>query len=322
MRRFGGSFGDRRRLFLNAVGFVAVALPIVFVVTNEAPRQSPSQAQSKPVNTSEFKYEVVSIKPFKSRNGEGIVRAVPGAPLPAVQPPDGFTARDITPILLIYTAYGIFEDGGVTGEPNWTTKETFDVDAKMDSNVADALQKLSPDDRKIARQHMLQSLLADRFKLIIHREIKELPIYSLVVAKAGLKLREAKPGYTLANGKKASAGATGIWIVREGVGTDALVGVSVPVDKIAEFLSFQTGRHVLDKTGLTGIYDFRVQFTPDESAPPLPLADAPDGRSVSIPDLSGPLLAAIQQQLGLKLESGRGPVESIFIDHIERPSGN
>jgi uncharacterized protein (TIGR03435 family) len=170
---------------------------------------------------------------------------------------------------------------------------------------------------------MLQALLADRFKLSIHRETKELPVYALVAAKNGPKLQEAKADATYPNGIKGPDGVARGGMMR--IGGGEVTGQGLPIANLTRMLSQQLGRTVIDKTGLTGKYDFTLQWTPDESQGPMfKGADgAPPGGNPAPPESSGPsLFTAIQEQLGLKLESQKGPVEIIVIDHVEKPSQN
>ena len=135
-----------------------------------------------------FEYEVATIKAYKPGAGEG-----PGMMRVGINnAADGFIASGATLQMLVAQAYGI-QNFQITGAPDWFTTDRFEIDAKMDSAVADALAKLSQDDRTLARQKMLQALLADRFKMKIHRESKELPAYTLTIGKNGSKLVEAKP---------------------------------------------------------------------------------------------------------------------------------
>jgi uncharacterized protein (TIGR03435 family) len=324
LRYFRDVFGIRKKLSLGAAAFAIVPLTASSLDVAFAAR---SHAQSQPQNSSaiKFEYDVVSVKPSNPGNGG---RGSP-PPFPDVQPPDGFNATNASLMLLIRTAFGTFEEYRLSGAPNWISSEQFDINAKMDGPIADALQKLSPDDRELARQQMLQALLADRFRLTFHRDFKEFSNYSLVVAKNGPKLHEAKPGDTYANGAKGldglPIGSGAIRMSREIEGPQSitihLTGQAVLLAKLAQFLTRVTGRPVVDKTGLTGAYDFTVRFSPDDSQLQASPAGAPNGAPPAPPD-NGPLFAAIQQQLGLKLEPGKGPVEVIVIDHVERPSGN
>ena len=235
---------------------------------------------------------------------------------------DGFIATGVPLIMFIQSAYGIFDADRISGAPSWPNSERFDIDAKMDGAAIDALKNLSPADRTLARQQMLQKLLADRFKLTIHHETKELPAYTLVIAKTGSKLQEGKPGDTYANGYRDSGGRGGPGTVQI-KGRGGLVAQGAPIVNLAGMLSWLLGHNVVDRTGLTGKYDFTLQWTPDEGESPM-LSNATSAANAQPPpDPNGPsLFMALQDQLGLKLESKKGPVEIIVIDHLERPSGN
>jgi uncharacterized protein (TIGR03435 family) len=225
---------------------------------------------------------------------------------------------------LIRLAYGV-EDNQISGAPKWVNSDKYEVEAKMDGATAAELDKLSDDQSEPARLRMLQALLEDRFKLMLHRETKELPVYSLVVAKNGPKLQEAKPGEPDGDGRTGPDGrpAVGGHFMRMGRGQ--LNGHSLGMKEIVRLLSQQLGRTVVDRTGLTGNYDFSLQWTPDEGQPSAfkePVGGQGPG-STPPPDSSEPsIFTAIQEQLGLKLESQKGPVEILVIDHAEKPSAN
>jgi uncharacterized protein (TIGR03435 family) len=225
--------------------------------------------------------------------------------------PDGFSAWFITLQQIISVAYGV-ERFQISGGPSWLPSERFDIEAKMDAATADALEKLSHVQRVLAQQQMLQALLANRFQLTVHRETKELTIYTLVIAKDGPKLKEAKPGDTPGAGS-----------MRGSVLSGEVTAHAVPIARLAHDLTQMLGHPVLDKTELKGVYDFKLQFTPDDRLQP-PSGLAPNQRLPVPPaDSNAPsLFNALPEQLGLKLESGKGPVEVIVIDHVERPSGN
>lgn len=194
----------------------------------------------------------------------------------------------------------------------------------MDAGTADALEKLSRDQRVLAGQQMLQALLANRFKLTVHRETKELTIYKLVIAKGGPKLQEAKPGDTYPNAQTFPDGThPGAGSMQGSQLSGKVTAQAVPIAELAHDLTQMLGHPVLDKTELKGVYDFKLQFTPDDRLLP-PSGLAPNERLPLPPaDSNAPsLFDALREQLGLKLESGKGPVEVIVIDHVERPSAN
>ncbi len=201
---------------------------------------------------------------------------------------------------LIRVAYAV-QDEQISGGSDWINSEGFDIDAKVGKSVVDEMQKLGRVHGVSGRTRMLQALLADRFKLSLHSETKEIPVFALVIAKNGLKLQEAKPGNTYPNGIKGPAGrpiGAGTLVEPE---RGKLVGQGVPVSDLVENLSQELGgRIIVDKTGLKGKYDFTLQVAPDES--------------------QSAIFTALQEQLGLKLETQKLPIEVLVIDHAEKPS--
>jgi bla regulator protein blaR1 len=318
-----------RKLLLVGTAFAVTAVPIGFGLAHGSPIRA--QADS----THSYQFEVASIKPDKTA----------GQMMRLMFSPGGFNGDNIRLGDLIKIAYGV-EENQVVGAPGWLNSDHYDVEAKMDTETADAVHKMSEEDARAARRQMLQALLADRMKLVIHRESRELPLYELVVAKNGSKLQEAKPGDTYPNGLKGPDGVAHGGMMR--VGRGDLTAQGLAISGLARLLTMQLGRTVVDKTGLTGKYDFTLHWTPDESeggmlrGPGGPgagpggapgAAPAPGGAAVASPGASsstdnsspdsGPtIFTAIQEQLGLKLDSSKGPVEVIVIDHVERPSEN
>jgi beta-lactamase regulating signal transducer with metallopeptidase domain len=167
-RHVGLSMSLGRKLLLGAAALMAVVVPVVF----GALTAMPSRAQSQPQNTAaplpRYEYETATIKPSKG--------PAPGGKIGMWAAPDGFSAWFITPQQIISIAYGV-KSFQVSGGPSWLPSERFDIEAKMDAATADALGKLSQDQRALAQQQMLQALLADRFQLTVHRETKELTTY-------------------------------------------------------------------------------------------------------------------------------------------------
>jgi uncharacterized protein (TIGR03435 family) len=224
---------------------------------------------------------------------------------------------------LIQSAYGV-EVERVRGAQGWVTSDRFVIEAKLDGAVADELSKLSPDELDTVRQRMLQALLAERFKLVTHSETKDLPVLELVVAKNGPRLHVATPGDTYPDGIK---GANG-----KGIGGDLMVGFGTGLVRAqgVEMASFAHGlewwlkRPVVDKTGLTGRYDFTIHYAREGmQAHPNPGGTADEAAPVGGQESGEPsLFTALQEQLGLKLQPKKDPLAVIVIDHIEKPSGN
>jgi bla regulator protein blaR1 len=297
-----------KKLLLIVAGAMAAAGPVVFGLIQEPQIQAGSPVVGTPPKVPA--YEVASIKPHKSGTDMTLLRTTPV----------GFIASNIALKELIRQAYDV-EDNQILGAPSWLGSARYDIEAKVSSSDTDALHDLSPDQRRL----MLQPLLADRFQLKVHTEVRDLPVLTLVIAKGGPKLHEAKPGDTYPNGLKdfnGQGGGPGMMLMRPG----QLTGQGLPLSSLARLLSQQLGSTIQDKTGLTGKYDFTLQWTPDRNASPMPGAPEPGqqgpGAGAST-DSSGPsIFTAIQEQLGLKLESQKGPVEVLIVDHVETPSEN
>jgi len=188
----------------------------------------------------------------------------------------------------------------------------YSVEAKMDGPTADALSKLRPDQLKLARQKMLQSLLQERFGLKVHRETKDGPVYLLVVAKGGTKLHEPKAGVEPEFRNPDGTAMDGYAQITSA----GFIAHALSAPRIAKLLSSAVERPVVDKTGLSGAFDFTLEFARE-----LTITEPHDDESAA--DSGGiSIFTAVQQQLGLKLEPGKGPVDMIVIDHVEKPSGN
>jgi bla regulator protein blaR1 len=262
-----------------------------------APAQPPDAAADVP------RFEVAAVKPNKS----GDMRTM------LMFKPDGVSMTGVPVQLMLRIAFGV-EDDHIIGAPGWVKTDRYDIEAKVSAEDAPKLDKLKRDQRNA----MLQPLLADRFGLKFHHETRELPVYALVVAKGGPKLKESKPETAGTDGTPARH----MTMIN---GRGSIEGQGSTMDNLAHVLSPTVGRTIVDKTGLTGNYDYTLHWTPDDAPPPM--AGGPDGArppGENAPaDTSGPsLLTAIQEQLGLKLESEKGPVDVIVIDHIDKPSEN
>ena len=203
--------------------------------------------------------------------------------------PDRFKAINAPVSFLIQYAYGI-KDFQLSGGPAWMGSDTFDIDARGETKTGDS-----------EFPQMMRALLADRFQLKFHQETRTLPVFDLVVAKNGPKFQHATEAAT--GGSRRSSGQLTI-----SKGTMA---------SVASTLSNILGKKVIDKTALTGEYELKLKWTPDDyQAPPLrPNAPPPDPNNPSI-------FTAIQEQLGLKLESAKGPVEVLVIDSVSKPTEN
>jgi uncharacterized protein (TIGR03435 family) len=317
-----------RKLFVGTIRALVVCTPIVFGLASATPSKAQSRPQilAAPAPAATFQYEVASIKPSKPASGNSYML------MGMKYTDDGLTGENVPLMYLIQNAYGISRDR-ISGAPPWSISERYDIDAKMDEAAAKELKKLRPDELKVVRQQMLQALLAERFKLTVHREEKELAVYNLVVAKNGPKIQESKPEDSkasesapakssspnsqmmMSSGGGGGGGSANLPVGAVSVSFGAKGGLrhtsgkDATIESLLALLSSAAGRPVLDKTGLTGKYDYKLEWAPDNLQ-----ADAePSGPSI---------FTAVQEQLGLKLESGKGPVEIIVIDHAEQASGN
>jgi uncharacterized protein (TIGR03435 family) len=249
-------------------------------------------------------YTVVSVRVTKADTAGNEIRDLP----------DGLRVRRATLRALIGEAYGFAiwppSDQEVQGEPAWAKTVRFDIDAKVDegdiarlkleddrwngmANFIGAMSTRTPTRRML----MLRALLADRFKLKVHDEVRTLPVYRMVVAKGGPKLAKAK------DSEHGSLSLSGGGLEAEGA----------PLVLIPSLLASEMGRPIVDATGLKGTWDFKFKLI---WTPGLALEDS--GGSADHPGL----LTAMQEQLGLKLEAGKGPVHVTVVERAEMPGEN
>lgn len=250
-------------------------------------------------------FDVASVRPVKVANLSSI--SIGGG---WIDPHTSMLRLQNSPLNnLLYIAYGI-HTYEMVGLPDWPWPTLFTIEAKSDTDADEKLVKLSDKDAMAEKRHMLQALLADRFSLRSHWETREGPIYNLVVSKAG-RLEGAK-GATAEQLKNWGDGDIP-QLIQQGNGRGGeLVGHACPMPYLVKTLADQFNRPITDKTGRTGKYDFSLKYgtirvsdgRPDESDPTPSLEDA------------------IQDQIGLKLESAKGPIQVLVIDHIEKPSEN
>ena len=274
---------NRGLTLLTALVLVALA-PAV-----RAQTQAPSATSIHPPS-----FDVISVKPNKTSLGvHGLITTEFTA--------DGFRGTNVPVHTLLLQAYGLHE-GESVGEPAWANSEVFDIEAKVAGPDVAAFSKLDSDQL----QAMLRQILAERFGLVAHRETRELPVYAMSVAKGGPKLKE----FVFDPAVPASA--------RRGGGVQMSMGMiaahECTIPYFLSMLSRQLGRTVIDRTGLTGNYDFTLRWSPDNSA-----TSASEGAQA---DTLPSIFTAVQEQLGLKLESTKAPASVLVVDHLERPSQN
>lgn len=296
----GQTMNLTHKILLVSAGLAALALPLLIGVGN-AP-----VAQAQPPAVSPRQFDVASIKPNNSGANYLGIRVVP----------DGLKAVNATLRSLISEAYQVrgFE---ISGGSAWLDSARFDIDAKGQVEPGG-----SPIQTGLQVMTMLQALLADRFQLRVHRETKEMPIYALLVAKNGPKLQASReacfdpaagipPPPTLP-GQSPSRPCGGF-----NNSSSQMLGARVEMSRFAANLARFTGRTVVDKTGLKETYDIALRWRPEEGQAFLAPTE-PQPADDSRPSI----FTAVQEQLGLRLESQRGPVEVLVVDSAERPSGN
>jgi bla regulator protein blaR1 len=286
--------GFARKLLLTAAAFLAVAVPITFGVFHATPGQAQSQAAASVTPM----FESVSIKP-----SQPVEHGIFSKLMFSLQ--DGtFTARGVTLQRLIHMAYRV-QEAELTGGPEWVNTQTFDIDAKLNSAITAELRKQIPNQPTFNDQAALRSLLADRFKLTLHPETRNIAVYDLVVADGGPKLQESNTQHMvrLERGEMTASGA--------------------PISLLADELSQALGQTVVDKTGLTKNYAFSLHWTPDTNEDARFHA-AEKAMGVTPPPSTDPnappLSTALEQQLGLKLEQRTDVAQRVLvIDHAEAP---
>jgi uncharacterized protein (TIGR03435 family) len=203
-----------------------------------------------------------------------------------------------------------FLNNRIIGGPGWIDTDTFDIEAKSEEGSAGPIprDKLQP---------RLQSLLEDRFQLKVHWEKQDTAVYLLTVGKGGSKLKSSDDQSPIGTYPPTVPieQRRGMMIRTE----DSWVGNAVQVSALASFLSGQTGRPVFNKTGLDGFYDFKMHWVP----PPVPAPGVPAGPDATLSASDpGPSIFTAIEEIGLKLEAAKAPLEVLVIDHVERPSEN
>jgi bla regulator protein BlaR1 len=288
-----------RKILLVVAGATAVAAPILIGIVRIPVARAQSDAQPR------LEFDVASVKENHSgRLGSDGFQISHGS----------LTVKNVSLKAFVEAAYGV-QGSRVVGGPGWVSSDRYDIVAKGPAGASKPQVWL-----------MLRSLLADRFKVSLRNEVRELPIYSLEMGKSGPKLSKQAD----ADCQDVSAPAPADSPVTLPCGTvfrawgpqgGILGGRKVSISGIVDGLSGALERPVVDKTGLTGTYNFDLQWTP-EGYQPGPGGEGESRRRVEPVEPGPSILTAVQEQLGLKLVAGKGPVQILVIDHAERPSGN
>jgi bla regulator protein blaR1 len=306
-----------KKLLLTAVAAAAIVAPIVFGLVHVTPIQAQAQVQRDDATTSTTPYGSVSITPSQEAAPTPTYAGGKTHMVRMMMAPNKFDARNVTLRAVIQEAYGV-QANQITGGPDWLDTATYDIHATTNR------PEDGKDHRKIENQQMLQAMLADRAKLVLHRENVNLPSYALVISENGPKLQPAQftgdekfkvpeRDATIMTDRDEKIAAehkemsTHRMLMQMDAGNEVigLRATGTSTDEIAQHLARQLGTVVVNKTGLQGLYDFSLQWKSD-------------GSSAS----NQSLLTAVEEQLGLKLELQNAPTDVLVIDHIEQPAAN
>jgi uncharacterized protein (TIGR03435 family) len=275
-----------------AVLIVLVVVVIAIPLLSQAPSQGRAQ------------FEVASVK----------VHPPPITQVGIANRGGRFVSTGFSLKMLVARGYAVPESR-IAGLPAWAESERYDIEAKAPETSAPG-----------QLQQMIQTMLEDRFQLKVHKETRELPVYDLTVPRNGSKLKlstDQTPPPPLvpvvpSPGAPRQRGSAGFGITN---GRFTFEGSAIPISMLVNSLQQRVDRPVIDKTGLTGLFDIKLEWVPGAEAPPLPFSQNPDAPPP--PPVDGPsIFTAIQEQLGLRLEGAKGPLEVIVIDSAQRPAEN
>ncbi|HEX3748067.1 MAG TPA: TIGR03435 family protein [Bryobacteraceae bacterium] len=303
----------QKKAALAVAAVTAVVVPIMIGGYTAAAQAEAAQLITLSTGLDDAKFDVATIKPkptgpplddIELNLLRGIARGsshgtfhVPGASLH----------------LLIQLGYNA-KDYQIVGEPAWANSERYDITAKTEKNAS--FEQMRP---------MLRSLLAERFQLMLHKDTKELPVYELTEAKGGFKIVHAQDGSCVnrdPNGPLPPLGSKlcgGVRYSMLAAGNSRIEGFGVSIPKLVEVLADKIGRTVVDKTGFSGAFNFQLDFSAEDAAS---IPKAAPTTTVG-PDLQAPtLFTALQEQLGIRLQSAKGAVDVLVIDHVQKPSPN
>lgn len=274
--------------------------------------------------------QIAGIDPVKVFHAAGPMPSYEVATIKKSDGKDHGPRNELTIRRYVQNAYGISgsSEMRVVGGPAWIASDVYAIQGQVPDALRDAMQKMTPEDRQNQNRMLQQSLLADRFKLKVHFETREMPVYEMTVAKGGLKIKEVPPPPPAGQGaftppqlprngapltpEMLSPGM--LLFMNQSNGLAQMATRANTLRSICNALMNESeigGRPIVDKTGLTGTYDMAMQWGPER----LVSARAADSDAPS-------LFTAVQEQLGLKLTAAKGQVEVVVIDSIERPSEN
>lgn len=264
-----------------AIAFSALLAATLSYANAQAPAAAPGEA---------LHFDVISVR--ENKTGEGGMRWQTTA--------SAYIGTNVTVMTVLMGAYGLRSDQ-ISGAPGWVSSTRYDVEGKL----VDANFKMR-DLKKKQHEELLRSILIERFKLKAHIETRDAATYDLLVAKGGSKLKPVEPA-----DPNHPEVFTGKGVPRGGFmfGNGMMQANALGISQLATQLANELERTVIDKTALTGVYDYKLTWAPDPDAP-------------STDSTAPNLFTALQEQLGLRLQPSRGQVETLVIDHIELPTSN
>lgn len=286
---------------LSMLGLVVI---LAATLSAQTPPTNGSSTQATNAQAPQLRFDVVSIRRNVSGSRQMTRQSAANT--------DNITMTNVPLAMAIFYAYHINDPNLVTGIPDWAWSERYDIVAKVDPADLPAYRALS----NRQRGAMLQQVLEERCRLQAHRQTKDSAVYALVVTRRGPRLKVAAPGDTHPNTAKANAQSFAhgghIFVT----GPDQLTGEAATMADLALALSDtgheSLGRRVVDRTGLTGTYDFTLRFQPQ----------TPSGEQADGQQRTDAIFNALEDQLGLRLQPATAPAEYLVIDRIERPSQN
>lgn len=277
------------------VQVVAISGPVAGVLAQTSQPQNTQASHASLSAPASSVFDVAAIRVNKSdESGHSHIISSPND--------SHFRAINVSLKSLMQWAYAI-PDTRISDGPQWIGSTKFDIEAKADTSVDEQMHGLSSEAGRLQKQKMLQALLANRFQLKLHEETRELPMYALILARNGPKFQPSQVNGTTINTRRAEISVSG---------SDDTVAL------LADALARTLGRVVVNQTGLHGRYELDLKWTPDLTTSGPTTSTAPPATDSQLPSI----FTAIQEQLGLKLESKKGPVSVLVVDHVEMPSEN
>jgi uncharacterized protein (TIGR03435 family) len=319
-----------RKVELALAGMAVLAAPVVVAMMNTPPIRAKAQVQPSAQSAATPKFEVASVKASKDCGSPG--GSAGGGKSGAVSSSPGRLHVCGTLEDLIQNAYVVYADGRtnrriearssgplLSGGPAWIRSDRYLIDAKPESAAG----------QEMMNGPMMQALLENRFRLKIRRETREVSAYALTAAKGSNKLQPFQEGSCVLvdfakhptppppPGQKNCLNG----VFAKGKGQNIIFQAQgTSLDRFSALIGWAVDRPVVDKTGIPGLFDFHLEFAPDEATPNLTDPASPPAQPSDEP--AGPSIFTAIQELGLKLEPSRGPRELLVVDHVERPSAN